>query len=129
MKDNRQKLTEEWVIKAQNDLEAAEILYNEEGSPDTLAFHCHQSVEKFLKAYLVFGNMHFEKIHNLWKLANLGAIKDKEFLEFEEELKTLDAYYIESRYPPEIRSYTREEAKQILCFAKVLAKFILEKIK
>lgn len=129
MKNNRFKLTKEWITKAQHDLQTAKILYQEKGPSDTLCFHCHQSVEKYLKAYLVFKNIYFEKIHNLWKLAELCGTKDKEFLNFEEQLKTLDAYYIESRYPPEIETYSRKECTKILDIAEKLTQFILNKIR
>ena len=121
-------LTKEWVIRAQNDLKSAEILYKEKGPSDSLCFHCHQSVEKFLKAFLVFKNIHFEKIHSLWKLAKLCATEDKKFLNFEEELKTLDAYYIESRYPPEVVVYSREECRKNLDIAEKITQFIINKI-
>ncbi|PIS39279.1 MAG: hypothetical protein COT33_02775 [Candidatus Nealsonbacteria bacterium CG08_land_8_20_14_0_20_38_20] len=129
MKNNHLKLAQEWITKAQNDLRTAEILYEEKGPPDTLCFHCHQSVEKYLKAYLVFRNIHFEKIHYSWNLAKLCAKENKEFLNFEEELKTLDAYYIESRYPPETRTYSRQECKKVLDLAEKLTQFIVNEIR
>ncbi len=129
MKNHHHKLVQEWITKAQNDLMTAEILYREKGPSDTLCFHCHQSVEKYLKAYLVFRDIHFEKIHYLWKLAKLCAKENKEFLNFEEELKTLDAYYIESRYPPETRTYSRQECKKVLDLAEKLTQFIVNKIR
>lgn len=128
MKSNSIKLAKEWLIKAQNDLESAEILYRERGPSDALCFHCHQAVEKYLKAYLVSRNIYFSKIHNLWQLAKSCAKEDNEFLNFEEKLKTLDAYYIESRYSPEARSYSREECKNVLEITQELVKFIIEKI-
>ncbi len=128
MKNNRLALAKEWTTKAQNDLKTAEIIYREKGPSDTLCFHCHQTIEKYLKAYLVFKEIRFEKIHHLWQLAKLCAAADKEFLKFEEELKTLDAYYIESRYPPEIKVYSREDCKRVLNLAETLTRFILEKI-
>ncbi len=128
MQNNRLKLTKEWIIKAQNDLNAAKILYREKGPTDALCFHCHQGVEKFLKGFLVFQNIHFEKIHYLWKLAELCATKDKKFFKFEDELKTLDAYYIESRYPSEAQVYSREECKKVLEVAEKLTGFIINKI-
>lgn len=128
MKNNQFKLTKEWIIKAQNDLKTAEILYQEKGPSDTLSFHCHQTVEKYLKSYLVFENVFFEKTHSLWKLAKLCASKDKEFLNLEEELKTLDAYYIESRYPSEVKVYSRQECKKVLDIAQKLGQFIVNKI-
>ena len=129
MKNNYLKLAKEWIIKSQNDLKAAKIIYKEKGPGDTLCFHCHQAVEKYLKAYLIFKNIHFEKIHHLWQLAKLCAKTDKDFLDLEEDFKTLDAYYIESRYPPEVRFYSREECKNVLNLAEELTQFIANKIK
>lgn len=128
MKNNRFKLANEWAIKGQNDLAAAKIIYQEKGPSDVICFHCHQAVEKYLKAYLIFKNVHFEKIHYLWKLAELCVVKNKDFLNFEDELKTLDAYYIESRYPPEVKSYSREECKKVLALSEKLTQFIIKNI-
>lgn len=124
----KNKLFKEWIIKAQNDLESAQILFREKGPADTLCFHCHQAIEKYLKAFLVYYQIEFLKIHDLWKIAKEVAKKDKDILEFEKELKTLNAYYIESRYPSEVLSYSREECKQILKIAEEIAKFISDKI-
>ena len=129
MKNNCFKLVQEWISRSQNDWKTAKIIYEEKGPGDTLCFHCHQAVEKYLKAYLVFKNIHFEKIHHLWQLAKLGAKEDKDFLDFEEDFKTLDAYYIESRYPPETRFYPRQECKKVLDLAEKLIRFITNKIK
>jgi HEPN domain-containing protein len=128
MSDNSSLLIKEWIVKGQNDLKSAEILYNEDGPTDAICFHCHQAVEKYLKAYLVARRFRFEKIHSLWTLTKLSAKGDEEFLNFEEEIKILDAYYIESRYPPEIKVYTRQECRKILKLTKELTQFILGKI-
>jgi HEPN domain-containing protein len=128
MKNKEIGSTQDWIIKAQNDLKAAEILYEENGPSDALCFHCHQSVEKFLKAFLIFKDIHFERIHHLWNLAKLCGKEDKEFLEFEEEFKTLHAYYIELRYPSDVAFYPREECKKVLDMAGKLTQFIIRKI-
>jgi len=128
MKSSHSKLAKEWIIKAQNDLEGAEIIYREKGPSDLLCFHCHQTIEKYLKAFLVLKDIHFEKIHHLWDLAKLCAKNDKNFLDIEEELKTLDAYYIESRYPPETRVYSPKECQDILNIARKLSQFIIKKM-
>jgi len=125
-KDNQKKLALEWILKGQNDLETAEILLREKGPTDTLCFHCQQAVEKFLKAYAVFSGNRFEKIHDLWKLTKLAGKKDKRILEFEKELKNLNAYYIESRYPSDTASYTQTECKKALRDANEIAQYILK---
>ena len=83
---------------------------------------------EYLKAFLVFKDLHFEKIHSLWNLAKLCSKENKGFLNFKKDFKTLDAYYIESRYPPEIRNYSKKESKNVLNIARKLTKFILDKI-
>lgn len=125
-KDN--EFYKEWIIKAQNDLETAHILLRENGPGDSLCFHCQQAVEKYLKAYLVFYELEFEKIHDLWKLAKLCSDIDAEILEFEKELKSLNAYYIESRYPTEVLSYSKKECRKAVSFAEKIIAFVSDKI-
>lgn len=56
-----------WIIKADNDFKVAE---HELAQPDiemvtdAICFHCQQSVEKLLKAYLASKNIDFGKTHN-----------------------------------------------------------------
>jgi HEPN domain-containing protein len=57
MKNKQPVLFQEWIKKAQNDLESAKILYREKGPTDSLCFHCQQAVEKHLKAFLVFNHI------------------------------------------------------------------------
>ena len=118
----------DWMLKAQNDLKAAEILYEEDGPSDTLCFHCHQSVEKFLKAFLVFNKEKFPKVHDLVFLANLCKKTDADFEEIKDELIILSRYYIESRYPSDTAFYPREECKKVLDIAEKLTQFIIKKI-
>jgi len=127
-KDNQKKLATEWILKGQNDLETAGILLREKGPTDTLCFHCQQAVEKFLKAYAVFSGTRFEKIHDLWKLAKLAGKTNRKIIEFEKELKSLNAYYIESRYPSDAAAYSRKECKEALRDANEITQYILKAI-
>jgi len=126
--NNYSKLFQEWIIKAQNDLKAAQILYREKGPSDTLCFHCHQAVEKYLKGFLVFNQKRFPKTHDLIFLMNLCKKVNADFRQIENELITLNKYYIESRYPPEIRTYSNQECEKILNLAEKLTQFIANKI-
>ncbi len=126
--DNLKKLAAEWILKGQSDLETAEILLREQGPTDTLCFHCQQAVEKFLKAYVVFSGIRFEKIHDLWKLTKLAGKTNKKILGFEKELKSLNAYYIESRYPSDAATYTQKECKEALHDANEITQFLLKEI-
>ena len=64
---------EQWFKKAAQDIKTAEILLNTELEDYyTSAFHCQQSVEKYLKAYLVRHQIEFRKTHDLDELLKLA---------------------------------------------------------
>ncbi len=70
--DNRNELIKEWINKAEHDLGMAELAMNNKPEyTDSICFHCQQAAEKYLKAYLVFLNIRFEKKHNLGYLLDL----------------------------------------------------------
>ena len=58
--------TEEWILKADHDLGSAKIIFlNIHDYFDTIAFHCQQAVEKYIKAMLVYKNIEFRRSHDL----------------------------------------------------------------
>jgi len=128
MKNNSLKLSKEWLIKANNDIKTAEILYKEKGPTDSLCFHCHQSAEKYLKGFLVFIQKKVPRVHDLVFLLNLCKKIDKDFVRLEEEILALNRYYIESRYPSEVTVYSRGECKLALKAAQKISQFIVNKI-
>lgn len=123
MNDNI-KLTKEWIKKAQDDLRNAEVLLKEGGTTDAICFHSQQAVEKYLKAFLVFHNLPVRKIHSLVSLAKECAKKKSGLLDFMKEYKTLEAYYIESRYPPDTLVYSENEGKTAYKIAVKVTGFI-----
>ena len=61
-----------WLRKADDDLEAAQILLNSgSGVHDVVCFHAQQCVEKCLKALLTFNRTAFPFVHDLGELAAL----------------------------------------------------------
>ncbi|KPJ56758.1 hypothetical protein AMJ49_04095 [Parcubacteria bacterium DG_74_2] len=128
MSKNNINLVKEWIIKAQNDLESAKILYRENGPTDSLCFHCHQTVEKILKGFLVSRKKEFPKIHDLILLLKLCNKINKNFKNLEEETSFLNRYYIEARYPPEITTYPKKECREAIEFAEKITQFTINKI-
>lgn len=122
--NNNIKLTKEWVKKGRDDLRNAKVLLEEGGTTDAICFHSQQAVEKYLKAFLVFYDLPARKIHSLVALAKDGAKKEPGLLDFMEEYKTLEAYYIESRYPPDTRVYSADEGGTAYHLATKTAEFI-----
>ncbi len=71
-----------WIIKADNDFKVAEHEITQpenEMVTDAICFHCQQSVEKLLKAYLASKNIDFGKTHNLEFLLELCRKQDNIF--------------------------------------------------
>ena len=128
MQKNNSKITKEWIAKARSDLQSAEILYKENGPTDSICFHCHQAAEKILKGFLISKKGKFPQIHDLIRLLNLCKEIDKNFEFLTNEASFLNRYYIETRYPPEIIVYSKEECKKALDNISRLFQFIIDKI-
>ncbi|MFN4132524.1 MAG: HEPN domain-containing protein [Caldimicrobium sp.] len=120
-----------WIIKALNDYRTAERLINlpeEEIITDTLCFHCQQTVEKLLKAFLVNAGIEFGRSHSLEYLIRLSSDVDKEFEMLYDLTANLTEYAVEVRYPDEFYIPTIEEAKQAFDAATKAKEFILKKL-
>lgn len=105
-----------WVEQAQYDLETARAMLAS-GRYLYVLFCCQQAVEKALKAVIVrrTGEMP-PRVHNLLRLAETAQVQsDQEQMRL---LGELSAYYIQSRYPEEIKAagatITRELAGEVL---------------
>ena len=66
----------EWIEKADHDLGSAKIIYlHLPDYFDTIAFHCQQAVEKYIKAMLIFYKIEFLRSHDLIYLLELLSRK------------------------------------------------------
>mgnify|MGYP006247174729 CR=1 FL=1 len=98
MTENYRKYIKQWLQKADNDLASARRLFEiEPPIIDTACFHCQQAVEKYLKAYLVFKQVDFEKTHDVKYLRDLCADYDRDFQDLEVEV--LNDFGVNIRYP------------------------------
>lgn len=92
-----------WLDKAEEDLRAAFALmrYGEDVN-DLAAFHCHQCIEKALKAYLIVRyKRHFDG-HNLTFLCRTAQKIEPRFYDWLDESAALNRLYIETRYPADL---------------------------
>ncbi|MGC8871244.1 MAG: HEPN domain-containing protein, partial [Brevinematia bacterium] len=125
------KETKNWIIKALNDYKTAEKLINlpeNEIITDTLCFHCQQTAEKLLKAFLVYHNVDFQKVHTIEYLIRLCSKIDNEFESLYEMTKKLTDYAVEVRYPDEFYIPTFDEAKKAFESATFVKEFVLKKL-
>lgn len=88
-------------MKAKDDLDFAKVGL-ESGYYSQVCFLSQQSVEKCLKAFLVYQKRTYPKTHKLVELWKLCQEIEKELSILEEKFKIIDEYYIPSRYPDAI---------------------------
>lgn len=93
-------LTHEWSQKAEGDCTAAETLRQAENPVyDAICFHSQQSVEKYLKAWLVQQEIDFPRTHDLEALAKLCLSSLPDLNALMDELRFLTSFAVEIRYP------------------------------
>jgi HEPN domain-containing protein len=120
-------ISEQWTERARYDLDTAEAMFKA-GRYLYVLFCCQQAVEKALKAVIVKRTRTLPpRSHNLPHLAEIASIEsDSERVRFMGELT---GYYIQSRYPEEIRAaastITQELARTVLGKAEKEIKWVL----
>ena len=115
----------EWVIKAENDLKTASYLLKmSKGCPiDSVCFHAQQSVEKYLKAFLVVKGIDFPRTHDIENLVSL--LPENIWLKLSiEEQRRLTAYATVIRYPGDYETIQISEAKESVKLARRVRKEI-----
>lgn len=110
---------QQWVIKAESDLRAAEHLLTLKNDCPTevVCFHAQQGVEKLLKALLTLLDIDFPKSHDLGELLKLLP-QDKNIPLTVHEAEKLTDYAVSSRYPDDVEFISLLEATQASEIAK-----------
>ncbi len=114
---NQKYEAERWWRQAKNDFTFLEkILYS--GKHDTVCFLAQQTAEKAMKAYLFFKGEELIFTHSIFHLCTLASKYDPTFDKLREQVKLLDFYYVEARYPNAIEDtipaefYSQADADQ-----------------
>ena len=95
------KEVEDWLIFAERDIAAAELVIENQHLTGIAAFHCQQAIEKCLKAYLINNDFPLLRTHDLLKL--YAQIRKQVDLELNEDtLVMISQVYLDSRYPGDI---------------------------
>ncbi len=122
------KLQEPQISFSDRLLYATEILFKHDPNfvLNVIGFHCQQSVEKYLKAFLIFKEHDFDYKHNLNYLLNLCSDFDTEFKNI--DVGNLSRFAVDQRYPDEAYEPNIEEASGYLEIAKAIKKLVRSKI-
>jgi HEPN domain-containing protein len=120
------RILSEWLNRGAHDISAARLLFENNHYTDTIAYHIHQAMEKYLKGFLLFQGWKLKKIHDLEELLTEALEFQGDFSIYLDFARKVTAYYIEDRYPPgPPQDYPRDEIGKDLEMAEEL----IEKIK
>lgn len=126
MKD---KVVKEWFERGASELEVAKVILSYEEYLDAALFHIHQSVEKYLKGYLISKGWELRKLHDLETLITKAIGFDIGFQKYLDFGRKLTAFYYEDRYPPgPITVHSKKEIEQIMKSAEEIINRLKEGI-
>jgi len=126
----KKPLYRQWLDRARSNLERARadrfsrhILYED------MCFDCQQSVEKALKALLVFKNIEFEWTHDIGILIKNLEDNHVKVMDNIKKSASLSVYAVRTRYPGEEEPVTKKEFKEALDLAEIVFKWVKSKLK
>jgi len=117
------KEIKEWFDIADDDLEAAKYL-NTSHKPNyyIIYYHCSQSIEKYLKGYLMYNNVKFKFEHDLVYLNSECSKINKEFEKLNTNCSIITAGAKRLRYPNRIE-LNKEDVKYAMDFVEYIKTF------
>ncbi|PZV04070.1 MAG: hypothetical protein DCF32_12775 [Leptolyngbya sp.] len=127
MAEDKRAEVEKWLIISRRDLQSARALLKEL-ILENVVYHCQQSAEKTLKAYLVHQGVVFPKTHDLDVLLDLCCRSDADFRRWDDAADILTPYATEFRYPSDSLEPEEEDARQAIELAASILDFVTQKL-
>jgi len=119
----------EWINKADHDLGSAKLIFlHIPDYFDTIAFHCQQAVEKYIKALLVYFEIDFQRSHNLIYLLDLLTKKLEVSEDRYEKAILLNGFSVQIRYPDKTIYLSKEELATAIEIAQDFRVFAIDLI-
>ena len=118
-----------WLAIARRDLDSAKrLLSGEPPYRDTAAYHCQQSGEKAIKAFLTAASAPFPKTHDLTALVKIAADMDTDASAWEEAAIVLTPYATLYRYPDAFPEPGASDLHEAVALAEELLDAVASKI-
>jgi len=119
----------EWINKADHDFGSAKLIFlHIPDYFDTIAFHCQQAVEKYIKAILVYCEIDFQRSHNLIYLLDLLTKKIEISEERYDKAILLNGFSVQIRYPDKTIYLSNEELAAAIEIAQDFRAYAVELI-
>ena len=119
MSESDSDIVNTWIGKADHDLGSAKLIFlHIPDYFDTIAFHCQQAVEKYIKASLINLGIEFQRSHDLPYLLEMLSTKVEIKPGSFDKAILLNGFSVEIRYPNQIIHLTKEELKSAISIAE-----------
>lgn len=120
--DKKDSLVSEWMCKAEHDFTAIEVIKNHNPElGDIICYHCQQSAEKYLKAYLTKLDLSFKRSHSLSYLLDLlKNVPDEVY----DSAEILEDYGVNIRYPGDWFEPSVQDIEEAYNSAKKIKEFV-----
>ncbi len=115
----------DWFFQADQDLGSAIVIFQHIPTYfETVAFHCQQAVEKYIKGLLVFFDSSFKKTHDLVFLLELLADKTDISEDLYSKALSMEGFGVDIRYPNHKIYLTKEELENTIKIAQEFREFV-----
>jgi HEPN domain-containing protein len=119
----------DWIDKADHDLGSAKLIYlHIPAYFDTIAFHCQQATEKYLKSVLEYYVIEFQRSHNLVYLLDLLAQRIDIAENIYDKAIILNGFSVQIRYPDNAIYLTKEELETSISISQEFRDFAIKTI-
>ncbi|MHB8339502.1 MAG: HEPN domain-containing protein [Ignavibacteriaceae bacterium] len=123
------EVVKSWIEKGDHDLGTAQITFiHIPKFRDTIAFHCQQAVEKYIKSYLLFLDIQFGRSHDLNYLLSLLIQKAEVENDLFDKASRLADFSVEIRYPDTTIELSDDDVKDAINIAKGFREFVLKRM-
>jgi HEPN domain-containing protein len=114
MNPEKREYIEQWIFRAREDIAVIQDLAESgiENYTSTICFHAQQSVEKYLKAFLILHDIDFPKTHDVDFLLFECQRIDSENFRF--DFKSLTEFGVSVRYPDDFYIPGVNETKEYI---------------
>ena len=85
-----------WLRSADHELDAAQLLFEQGGYMEVIAYHVHQGLERYLKGFLVPRGCAIPAVHDLGELLRRAASLEPDLLRFLEDVQPLTGFFVET---------------------------------
>jgi HEPN domain-containing protein len=128
MENNKYKAIE-WFEKANHDFDALQDVIRGSGHADVAGVLLQQSIEKYIKGYLISKGWKLVKTHDLKQLLDEAVKYNAAFKPYYDLLDLITEYYFEGKYPFSETKVSLSEIKKNLKSAQELIKLIQKEFK